>query len=205
MEGQDYLNQIAAENRPMKKSRAGIFSSKIFLTIMIGVIALIAIIVVGAVLGSTKGSEEDLSYSLKLHLENTSEIIEKYQPSLKSSKLRASSISLSSILSNTERELDDYLDGDEDSKEEKEIKQNIVDEANLNKDALESDLFKAKINGNLDRVFAHKMSYDVSLIINEEVKLVNLTKNDTLKSLLTRSYNSLRNLYESFNSFSETN
>ena len=203
MDGQDYLNQISAENRPIKKSRSGILHSKIFLISIIGVMAFLVIMIVGLAIGGARGSEKELSYALKLHINNTSEIINEYRPEVKSSRLRSESVSLSSILSNTDRELSDYLSSKNGGKlEEPETK--LVDEAALNKDEVLSDLFQAKINGNLDRMYAHKISYDISLIMSEEVKLANTTNNDTLRALLTKSYNSLNTLYENFNSFSET-
>ena len=69
---------------------------------------------------------------------------------------------------------------------------------------MESELFEAKINGILDRIYAHKMAYEVSMFLSEESDLMNLTKNEALKEALSSSYNSLENLYNSFNDFSET-
>jgi hypothetical protein len=87
---------------------------------------------------------------------------------------------------------------------EKDANKNLVEEATLSKDGLEADLFEAKINGNLDRIYAHKMAYEISLFMNEETKLINTTKNSDYKEILTKSYNSLDNLYDSFSNFSET-
>ena len=47
------------------------------------------------------------------------------------------------------------------------------------------------------------MAYEVSLIMSQENRLINMTKNEALKELLASSYKSLENLYENFNSFSE--
>ena len=65
------------------------------------------------------------------------------------------------------------------------------------------DLFEAKINGNLDRIYAHKMSYEVSVIMNDETKLYNGSNDDALKAILSTSYTSLENLYNSISNFSE--
>lgn len=203
MQGQDYLNQISAENRPIKKTGKGIFSSKIFMASMIGLIALTIVIIIGLILGGNKGGEKNLSFALKLHLDNTATVISNYQSSVKSSDLRSHSASLYSIISNTSRKLTDYLTEKYDFKE-KDVDKNLVEEATLSKDGLEADLFEAKINGNLDRIYAHKMAYEISLLMNEETKLINTTKNSDYKELLTKSYNSLDNLYDSFGNFSET-
>ena len=55
MEGQEYLNQISADNRPVKTSKmSGIFSSKFFWVGVIGIALLIIIIIIGAALGGNK-------------------------------------------------------------------------------------------------------------------------------------------------------
>ena len=88
---------------------------------------------------------------------------------------------------------------------EKDISEDLVEEATLNKDGLESELFEAKINGILDRIYAHKMAYEISVITSEEAKIINMTGDSSLKELLEKSHSSLENLYEKFNNFSEAN
>ena len=63
---------------------------------------------------------------------------------------------------------------------------------------------KTKINGILDRVFAHKMAYEITMILSEESKLIDATKNEAFKEDLKENHNSLENLYDKFNDFSET-
>lgn len=204
MDGQEYLNQISATNRPEKSSKfSKILTSKYFLIGAIAVVALILIMVVGAALSSGKSNEKEDGYALLLHLNNTGELVNTYQSDVKSSELRASSASLGGVLSETSKQLDEYLTAKYNVKE-KDIKKDIVDEANLQKDGLNSELFEAKINGILDRVFAHKMAYEIALISTEESKLIKTTENDNLRDLLTTSYDSLDNLYSKFNDFSET-
>lgn len=203
MDGQDYLNQLSAEVRPEKKTRTNkLFSSKIFLVGLIGLVALVVIIVIGALISGNRGGEKNLSYVLKLHLSNTAEVVEEYRPSLKSSDLRSSSVSLYGILSTTDSDLTNYLTEVYEFKD-KDIKEDIVEEATLERDNLASDLFEAKISGTLDRTFAHKMAHEVSLIMEEEAKLIDTTKNEVLKEVLNKSYDSLGNLYNNFNDFSE--
>ena len=136
MDGQEYLNQISASNRPNKKSSNGIFSSKIFMGSVIGVGVLILIGIVVLLLGSGKGGEKDLSFALKLHLDNTSSIITEYQPRVKSSILRSSSSSLYTVLSNTNRELTEYITSKFKFKE-KDVKKDILNEATTSKESLD--------------------------------------------------------------------
>jgi len=203
MEGQDYLNQISANNRPTKKQQKGILSSKFFLVGAIGLVALIIIIIIGALVNGNKGGEKNLSFALKLHLDNTSSVIEEYQPNVKSSSLRSSSASLDGVISDTNSKLTDFVTAKYEFKE-KDVDKKLKDAAARNQEELSNELFEAKINGVLDRVYAHKMSYETSMLMTEEAKLINSSKDDALKSILSTSYDSLKNLYDNFNNFSET-
>ena len=204
MDGQEYLNQISRQIQPGKESRSGILSSKIFLVSAAGAVALVLILIVGLILGGGKGGEKSLTFALKLHLDNTSGVIQTYQPKVKSSNLRSSSASLYSILSNTNRDLTAYVKERYEFKE-KNVEKSITKKVAENRERLESELFEAKINGILDRIYAHEMAYEVSAIMSEEEKIINSTKSETLRDTLTTSYNSLENLYTKFSDFSETN
>ena len=201
MEGQDYLNQISAKARPVKKEKSGILHSKFFIVGAIGLIALTIIIILGAILGSNKGDEKNLAIKLAFHLEATAEAIETYQPNLKSSELRSNSASLKSVLLDTNKNLTDYLAAKYDFKENK--YKDLSEKADNAKEELETELFEAKINGYLDTAFAQKMAYEISIIINEETTVHRKTGNSTLQELLDKSYDSLGNLYDKFNDFSE--
>ena len=85
----------------------------------------------------------------------------------------------------------------------KDIEKKKVEEAKQQMDALDSELFEAKINGILDRIFAHKIAYEISMIMSEEAKLLNSTRNDEYHAVVEENYNSLKNLYDKFNDFSE--
>ena len=206
MDAQDYLNQIAAEPKVVKP-KTGIskwLTNRFVLVGLIGVVGLVVIIVIGAIIGG--GSEGVMTRSLRLllHVDNTATVVTDFQPSVKSSELRSSSASLAGVLSNTSRELTSYLTEKYGEKVTKDINKNLEEDANLAKDALDSELFEAKINGLLDRIYAHKMAYEVSALMSEESEISSATNDASLKSLLTTSYDSLKNLYDRFNGFSET-
>lgn len=205
MNGQEYLNQISAKNRPEKKTDSGgLLSSKFFLVGVIGVVALVLIIILGAVLGSGKGNEKELGIALKMHLNETLSIISEYQYNIRSSSLRADSASLNTVLNNTNKELGDYLT-EVHGFEERNVGEKVLEEAKLQSDAIREELFVAKINGNLDRIYAIKMTYEISLFLSEEGKILKTTKNDQLEDILSTSYNSLTILYDKFNDFSGDN
>lgn len=204
MEGQEYLNQISASNRPAKSSGGGIsglLSSKFFLIGIIGVAALIVIIIIGSLLGGNKTTPKDLCLDLKLHMDSTTEVIREYQVHVKSSNLRSSSASLASVLANTSTKLNDYILG---KFGEAQPSETTLIDATRDKEALKNELFEAKINGILDRIYAHKMAYEISLIMMEEEKLSSTSSDEALDVILNDSYTSLENLYSNFNDFSET-
>ena len=207
MDSQQYLNQISEMSRPAPKSKgkgiSGLLSSKFFLVGAIGVVLLIVIIIIGSILGSNKSDNKTLCYDLKLHLDNTAEVINEYQQYVKSSELRSSSASLLGVLTNTSRDLTTYLE-DKYNFKDKDISKTMVEQADLVKDDFLNELFEAKINGILDRIYAHKMAYEISLLTAEESQLYNSSKDESLSNLLNTSYESLNNLYDKFNDFSET-
>ncbi|MBQ3348679.1 hypothetical protein IJG90_04175 [Candidatus Saccharibacteria bacterium] len=204
MDGQEYLNKIAGDVRPAKKSRAsGLMGSPLMKVAAIGVVLILVVMVVGMALGSGKGGVEKQSTELLLHIDNTSAVISTYQSQLKSSTLRSLSASLAAILSNTSRDLTNYMTEKYNYKANS-VDKNIIEKATLSKDELDNVLFNAKINGVLDRIFAHKMAYEISLIKAEEASVHEIARDDALKTMLATSYDSLDNLYTQFSDFSET-
>lgn len=203
MDNKEYLKQISSDIRPEKKSRMGFMSSPIFKVVCGGVVAFILIAIIGAVLSNGKANLKDQCIGLKLQLDNTLATISDYQSDLKSSNLRSSSASLYGVFSNTNRDLTDYVTQKYEYKSGKED-ENLVEEATLHKDALEADLFNAKINGTLDRIYALKMAYEISVIMAQETSVYNATSDDALRGILSTSYDSLNTLYSKFNDFSET-
>ena len=205
MDGQEYLNQISASNRPVGQTKMNkILASKFFWVGAIGLVALIIVLIIGSLIDGGKDSAKNKLYALKLNINNTSSVVQDYQKLIKSSDLRSASASLVRVLSNTDSELTNYLTAKYNFTD-KSIPENVVTEANAAKDALGADLFEARINGILDRVYTHKMVYEVAMLLNKEAAIINSSKDTELIELLTKSYNSLENLYNNFNDFSEAN
>lgn len=202
MDGQDYLNQISASVRPEKQSKSNFLSSPIFKVTVGGVLALALILIIGSVLTSGNTGIQPKIISLKYHIDNTLEVISDYQPSVKSSILRSNSASLYSLLSNTSRELNDYISETYNSKDNSDSNKNLASKAALSKDELDATLFDAKINGILDKIYANKMSYEISSIMSEESNIYNATNSENLESILNTSYTSLGTLLPNFDSFS---
>ena len=204
MNGQEYLNRISTKKRiETKKGQNGIFSSKFFWIGLIGVIGLILIMILGAILGSAGDKEKTKAFQFLAHLENTISVVQEYQPSIKSSDLRSSSASLYGVLTNINTDAMNYVTEKYNIKATKDIDKNVAEQAKTERDALNDELYKAKINGTLDRIFAYKMASEISTFMSQENELHNITKDETLKETLSQSYNSLKNLYDKFNNFSE--
>lgn len=204
MDGKEYLDQISAEIRPNKpQSKISRVFSSIYFKLGIGALfAFIVIVIIGGIISGGKTSLKDQTTILKLRLDRTMEVIKEYQPLVKSSDLRSNSASLYSILSNTNNDLTDFITAKY-SFSEKSVSKNIIEEADLEKDDLLSSLFEAKINGNLDRIYAHKMAYEISWIATKETSIIKATTDQDLKDILNTSYTSLDNLYSKFDEFSE--
>lgn len=201
MDKQQYLNRISA--KPTRAQKSSSWTSSLFFKITaIGLAAIILIIVFGSILSGVRGREKTRAITLKLHLDSLSTTISEYQPSVKSSALRSHSASLSNIISNTNYDLNNYLVEKYEFKLKSVDKKLIANETAISS-VLNNELFEAKINGLLDRVYARKMAHEISLLSARESEIINSTKNSALKDFLTSSYNSLTNLYDKFNDFSE--
>ena len=203
MDGQEYLNQISASNRPVKQSKLNqILTNKFFLIGAGVLVTLIFIIIIGSVISGGKGNEKKDSIALFLRINDTSEIIEEYQSSVRSSELRASSASLNTVLQDTSKKIGDYLIQKYNYKD-KDVDKKVVEQLTLEKDELSEELFEAKINGVLDRIYAHKMAYQIQLFVAEGSQIRKSTKEEALQDILDTFGSSLENLYDKFNNFSE--
>ena len=205
MDSQDYLDQISRSARPVKASKGGIgdfLSSKWFKWGLVAVVLLIAMAIFGALMGNKVTPEEQCT-DLKLHIDGTVEAIDEYQQYVKSSLLRSLSASLKGVFTNTSSQLSSYMTNAF-GWEDKNVKEAVREKANLARDELMNELFEAKINGLLDRVYAHKMTLEIYSVMNDEAGISNGSSDAELQSLLKNSYDSLNNLYTQFNDFSET-
>lgn len=200
MDSQSYLNEISSVTRPAKSSKPDFLQNKFVLVGIIGVIGIILMAVVGMVLGGGRAGNKEQSIELKLRLDSTSKVISDYQKSVKSSDLRSSSASLDGVVTNTNRDLTAYITEVYNFETPDQNTQATEDER---QEALEAELFEAKINGILDRIYAHKMAYEISIIMSMESKLYDSVSNEDLKGIIKTSYDSLKILQDKFSGFSE--
>ncbi len=159
--------------------------------------------IIGNVLSGNRSGVKEQALTLQYRLSNTSKAISNYQKNIKSSDLRSSSASLSGIVSNTDRDLSSYID--ETYKKEAKLGEKTTKSEDDHYAELDAELFEAKINGILDRIYAHKMDYEISLLLAMEKKLYDAASSEDLKTILNTSYDSLANLQTKFANFSEAN
>ena len=200
MDSQSYLNEISSVTRPVKSSKPDFLNNKFVLVGIIGVIGIILMAIVGTVLGGNKAGGKEQAIELKLRLDSTSQIITNYQKNVKSSDLRSSSASLDGVVTNTNRDLTNFLKETYKFESAEEKTQLAEDE---HREELDAELFEAKINGILDRIYAHKMAYEITIIMSMESKLYDSVSNEDLKGIIKTSYDSLKILQDKFSGFSE--
>ncbi|MBR3115875.1 hypothetical protein IKF30_01455 [Candidatus Saccharibacteria bacterium] len=203
MESQEYLDQISAKPVVEKNGGGlgGILKSKYTWIIVGGIVLFILFAIIGTILSSTKGDVKGDAINLQVRLDSTAEVISEYQPKVKSSALRSSSASLSTVIANTNNKLTSYLSEKYEYKKGSDKK--LVEQMKTEQDGLMNELYEAKITGVLDRTYAHKMAFEISKILAEEAMLRKESRDDNLNSIIDESYGSLENLYEDFNNFSE--
>lgn len=210
MDGQEYLSQIAQDDtRPKRQKATGgeglgidfkkILHSKIFIGAMIGLALLIVVMIVTTAMSGNKEEIPDLTAKLQAEIDETTEMINKYQDRVKSSAVRSNGASLYSVLSGTSMGIGGYLTtAYPDYKGLSEKETASLEES---KTALDEELFAAKITGKLDWTFSTKMADQIAIILAQEDKIYNQTKDENLKKILEANYNSLQNLYSAFDSY----
>ena len=209
MDGQEYLSQIAQDDtRPKQQKDTGgglgidfkkILRSKIFIGVVVGLVLLFLVMIITSAVTGNKEDMSDLATKLKAEIDETTEMINKYQDRVKSSTVRSNGASLYSVLSGTGLGLSGWITTvypDYKGLSEKE-------EAKLeeSKATLDEELFEAKITGKLDWTFSQKMAEQIANILTQEDKIYKETKDENLKQILESNYGSLENLHNAFDSY----
>lgn len=211
MDGQEYLSQIAKDDtRPKRqKDTSGglglgidfkkILHSKIFLGVVIGLVLLFAVMIITSAMSGNKADIPDLATKLKAEIDETTEMINKYQDRVKSSTVRSNGASLYSVLSGTGLGLGGWITTA--YPEYKGLSEKETAALEASKTALDEELFAAKITGKLDWTFSSKMAEQIANILAQEDNLYTQTKDADLKQILESNYDSLENLYNAFDNY----
>ncbi len=194
----EYLNQISAGvNRQQKP--VGFFDKK--MKIIFGVFAgvLLLFIVLIAANGSSQTPEVTATSELNRLYSRSNELIKTisdYNGSVRSSSLRSTGASLSTLLTEVSSTSASYLGDTKSDELTADDAQNLTD--------LVASLENARLNGILDRHYASEMYYQIRYLLIIEDSVRNRTADANLKSYLDSSYTSLSHLGETFNNFSES-
>lgn len=209
MDNMAYLQQIATPSgQPQKSPLSSLMNGKMIKILIALAILAILIIIIGAITSSGGGnSERSQVEQIQLRSSNLIKTINTYNKSLKSSSLRSTGQSLSTVLTETNRELSsllksDYAVTDESdtslSKETKSSEEEYINKVN-------TTLENARLNANLDHTYARQMALEISLLSSLESSLLEKTSKAPLKNILTTSLNNLSPLHTSFDSFTDSN
>lgn len=207
MDNQAYLNQISnnlnSSSQKTKFSFSNFLSPKLIIFFVAAAISFIIIVIIGNIINGSNSNIKNTTISLNLHTNNLTSTISTYQPNLKSSELRGYSASLSNILSETSSILSNYIEKTYKIKQINTYDASLTETETSLSESINNELFSAKINGILDRTYAHTMAYEITIITAHEYEIFN-SLDDDMKTSIESSYNSLSNLYDKFNNFSES-
>ena len=184
MDNLEYLNSITPSSVAAKTSHN--FSlKKLFLILGAIFLAIIAFVIINSAL-----TPDDSSAISDLNSRSTAlaEVASSYQPSLRSTSLRAASASARTVLSSISSSLTDYSEKNPER---------------YDSSSLDSTLEHSKLNGYLDRTFAREFSYELSLLITDLTSLAEKTADPALREFLVSSADSLRVVLPSFENYSE--
>ena len=210
MDNFEYLNKISNSTTTTKKAKGfNLFGNSSIWKIAIGgVVLFFLLMMLGNLMGSMNSKSSDLTKQIYTRSNNLNTVLTANNKILKSSRLRAMGLSLSTVLTNSTRELQAYLTPEDGkSKEQKkalELNSKLADEEQQNLEALQNTLENARLNGILDRAYSNQIGLQVSLLMSMISELNTRTNNDDLKTILATLYNNLQPIHQSFEEYSNT-
>ena len=199
----EYLNQISAKPAPVKPT---LFDKKTKLIAIIAGATILLAIIFMSISGSSSSSEPTATSEFSRLFNRSTELektLQTYTPSVKSSSLRSSATTLSTLVTELKTTTKNYLINTLAVKPEN-YPLTKTDSSQIT--ALNAALEKARLNGILDRTFAFEIYYEIQhLTVIEDSALALISKSSDLSAFLTSSKESLEKLGETFNAFSESN
>lgn len=204
MDNFEYLNQISQANRPVKRklSTASPKTGLIVKLSVAGVVLFFLLMAIGSMLGNLNHKTSDLTKQLYNRTTSLNTVLNTYGHSLKSSQLRAISVSLSAILTNASNQLSGYITANNKDKNALVLdSKTAAAEAKLIEE-LDASLNNAKLNGVLDRYYDNQIGLQVSLLLAQTSQLLARTKDSNLTIILTNLHTSLETIHQSIESYS---
>ncbi len=196
----DYLNQISAKVQPSQKA-GGFFDKKTkIIAIILGAVFLISIILMITMSSSPEPTAADELNNIYQRATALEETVSEYMDDIKSSSLRSSAASLSTLLANAKSSSESLLESEYETKpanSPSDSDAKLIEELN-------ASLEKARLNGILDRRFASEFYYQIEFfLILEQAAAKKVPENGKVYEFLDSSYKSLAHLSDTLHTFSE--
>lgn len=199
MDNKAYLDQIAVKG---KVKSGPIFTPMLIKIIAAGVVALITIIIVGAVISGSNSKVTqsfERAYLRITTLADEESPLKTYVEKIKDSDLRAFALTLLSSLKTTNVSLSGISNNigiKPDS-----ISKTVQSEEDANSSALAGALEDAVLTGNIDEVYGAKAYHQVTLLLAIEAEARTKTKNQQFADLLDQSTNDLTAIQENLKKY----
>lgn len=207
MDNLEYLQQISQSNRPVKRTnpvKAKLLDTSIIKIALGGIVLFLLLMILGGMLSSLNAKPENLTKQLYTRTENLNSVLNTYNSSLKSSKLRSIGTSLSGVLTNSSNQLSVYIMDEENNHELLKPDEVTLEAENLHLAELSTSLNNAKLNGILDRAYANQIGLEVSLLLSMISELSERAGDDrALQDILATYRNNLETIHNSFENYSE--
>lgn len=206
----EYLDQISADNRQAAAKPTGSFFDGFpipknllkWAGIAIGAVILIAI--VASLFSGSGSSDLTLIERINLRSTNLSQTIATYNAQIKSSRLRALTNNISSVLTYNQTETLNFLKNNYADE-----KGNVVFDAALTAEETEyitnvnADLDRAILESSLDRTYHRTIIREVGYLLNLEDSLGARAKDANLITFLNQSVTNLSALYTDIQNFTD--
>lgn len=202
MDNLEYLNQISKSNRPQKRSGLEASKTTIIKIVMGGLVVFFLLIALGGLLGGLNNRVSDVTKQLYSRTDQIGSVLKTYNPSLKSSQLRAIGSSLQSVLTAANNQLKTYYS----DKGKKGDSLKLSGKAAAKEEALISELNQtlknAKLNGILDRTYDNQIDLQVSLLLSLTSQIISRSKDQDLLSIINPLHTSLTTIHENLEAYS---
>lgn len=204
MDNKSYLEQISKDSKPTNTERSNfhLLKSKGLIIGAIIVTAIIIFSIFGSIISEISKKDENLSAQISLRTSNLISSIINYNNHVKSPTLRSIGLSLSSALTDTNRNFNTILSEAYKKPNYKPSEKLKSSEKTIN-DNLNSKLNDAKLNGILDRVYLHELTHQISLLLSLESELDNSTSLPLVKTHIKNSTSNLNKLKERLKTYSD--
>ena len=204
MDNFEYLNQISKTSRPVQVNptgKKGLNTSLVVKIVLGSAVIFFLLLALGAMLGNIGNKTNDLTKQLYLRTTNLNATVGSYNRYLKSSKLRATTVALSSVLTNASNQLSSYLTKDGAKASEIAPPEKIIEEETNLIGELNLTLENSRLNGILDRIYHAQIELQVTLLISLSSQLLARTNDDELKSIVTTLENSLETIHANLETY----